>query len=103
MNAMRPRIKEVFVNEPALHTDQSDVTDIRALIELIAKAMVDDPDAVIVEEVAGQRASVFELTVAKPDIGKIVGKQGANLRALEVILSAVGSKVGRKAALEIVE
>jgi hypothetical protein len=73
------------------------------LIEEVAKALVDNADGVSVREVVGATTTVYELSVDKSDIGKIIGKSGRTLRALRTILGAVGSKINRKVILEILE
>ena len=70
-------------------------------IELIARALVDEPDVVSVAVVGGGNTSILELTVAKTDIGKIIGKQGRTADALRTILSAVSAKERKRAVLEI--
>jgi predicted RNA-binding protein YlqC (UPF0109 family) len=73
------------------------------LIKYIAKALVDNPDAVTVSEVEGNQTSVLELKVAKEDLGKVIGKQGRTARAMRTILSAASAKVKKRTVLEIVE
>ncbi len=75
----------------------------KSLIEQIAKALVDKPEEVSIAEVAGEKTSVFELRVAKDDIGKIIGKQGNTARAIRTIISAAGTKLGKRCVLEILE
>ncbi len=75
----------------------------RQLIEYIAKALVDNPDAVEVSEIEGEQTSVIELKVAKEDLGKVIGKQGRTARAMRTILSAASTKVKKRAVLEIIE
>ena len=75
----------------------------KSLIEQIAKALVDKPDEVSIAEVEGERTSVFELRVDKNDIGKIIGKQGNTARAIRTIISAAGTKLGKRCVLEILE
>ena len=75
----------------------------KELIKYIAQAMVDHPEQVEVSEVEGSRVSVFELKVAKVDIGKIIGKQGRNARAIRTILFAASAKVKKRTVLEIIE
>ncbi|HPO38682.1 MAG TPA: KH domain-containing protein [Kiritimatiellia bacterium] len=75
----------------------------RDLIELIAKALVDDPDNVVVNEVMGESTSVIELRVAKDDLGKVIGKNGRTARAMRTILSAASTKLRKRAVLEILE
>jgi uncharacterized protein len=75
----------------------------RELVELMAKALVDDSDKVKVTEVAGERVTVIELRVAPGDLGKVIGKQGRTARALRTILNANATKLRKRAVLEIVE
>jgi predicted RNA-binding protein YlqC (UPF0109 family) len=73
------------------------------LIAYIAKALVDNPEAVEVTEVEGEQTSVIELKVAKDDLGKVIGKQGRTARAMRTILSAASTKIRKRAVLEIIE
>ncbi len=73
------------------------------LIDYLAKSLVDNPDAVEVRETQGETASVFELRVAKEDLGRIIGKQGRTAKSIRTILNAAASRVNRKVVLEIVE
>lgn len=73
------------------------------LIKYIAQALVDNPDAVSVDEVEGNQTSVLELKVAKEDLGKVIGKQGRTARAMRTILSAASAKVKKRTVLEILE
>jgi predicted RNA-binding protein YlqC (UPF0109 family) len=75
----------------------------RALVEAMAKALVDKPDEVNVSEVEGEKTTVFELRVSESDLGKVIGKQGKTARAMRTILSAAGTKLGKRCVLEILE
>lgn len=75
----------------------------KELITYIAKALVDHPEEVVVEEVEGNQTSVLELKVAKEDLGKVIGKQGRTARAMRTILSAASAKVKKRTVLEILE
>ncbi len=75
----------------------------KELIEYIAKALVYNPDAVKVTEIEGEKTSVIELSVAKEDLGKVIGKQGRTARSLRTILSAASTKNNKRAVLEILE
>ncbi|RJQ20051.1 MAG: KH domain-containing protein [Nitrospiraceae bacterium] len=77
--------------------------DMRSLIEQMAKALVDSPEEVVVAEVDGERTTVYELRVATSDLGKVIGKQGKTARAMRTILSAAGTKLGKRCVLEILE
>jgi predicted RNA-binding protein YlqC (UPF0109 family) len=76
---------------------------VKTLLEDIAKALVDTPASVAVNEVAGEHATVFELRVAESDLGKVIGKQGRTARSLRTLLTAVGTKMNRRFTLEILE
>ena len=75
----------------------------KLLVEQIAKFLVDKPEEVAVSEVEGARTTVFELRVAKSDIGKVIGKQGNTAQSMRTILGAAGNKVGKRFVLEILE
>ena len=77
--------------------------DLRALIEQIARSLVDEPDQVMVEDVDGEEGRMLELTVAPGDLGKVIGKQGRTARALRTLLGAAGMKVQKRYTLEILE
>ena len=73
------------------------------LVEIIARALVDRPEEVMVTAIEGNQATVLELKVAKEDLGKIIGKQGRTARSLRTILGAASAKVRKRIVLEIVE
>ncbi len=75
----------------------------KELLERIVKALVDRPEAVEIREVAGSHLHVFELTVAREDVGKVIGKGGANVSAIRTILSAASRKERKRYVLEIIE
>ena len=75
----------------------------KELISYIAQALVDHPEQVSVSEVEGNQTSVLELTVAKEDLGKVIGKQGRTARAMRTILSAASAKLKKRTVLEIIE
>jgi predicted RNA-binding protein YlqC (UPF0109 family) len=76
---------------------------VRDLVEFMAKALVNEPDAVAVREAGGDNGSVLELRVAPGDLGKVIGRQGRTARSLRTIVAAAGSKFRKRIALEIVE
>ena len=77
--------------------------DMRALIEQIAKALVDEPDQVSVNQIDAAQDTVLELKVAPNDLGKVIGKQGRTARAMRNLLSATGVKFHKRFTLEILE
>jgi uncharacterized protein len=75
----------------------------RTLIEHVAKALVNAPEQVIVEEVPEDGEIVIELEVAEDDMGRVIGKSGKIARAMRNLLHAAGEKAGRRYELEILE
>ncbi len=73
------------------------------LITYIAKALVDNPEEVKVNEIEGDQTSVLELKVAKEDLGKVIGKQGRTARAMRTLLAASSAKIRKRTVLEIIE
>ncbi|MEM9074463.1 MAG: KH domain-containing protein [Myxococcota bacterium] len=75
----------------------------RDLVAFLARALVDDPDAVEVSVVEGDRAWVLELTVAQEDLGKVIGKEGRTARAIRTLLSSMSARSRKRAVLDILE
>jgi len=75
----------------------------RVMIEYIAKAIVDAKGEVFIDEYEDGDETVIELEVAEADLGKIIGRSGRVARALRNVLTAVGSKLNKRYALEIIE
>ena len=73
------------------------------LISDIVKALVDQPEQVTVTEIEGAQTVVLELSVAKSDMGKVIGKKGRHADAIRTILSAAAGKAKKRYVLEIVE
>jgi uncharacterized protein len=73
------------------------------LIEFMVKALVDDPSSVNITEIAGDKITLYELRVAKSDIGKVIGKRGRTASSIRTIINAVSTKQGKRAELEIIE
>ena len=76
---------------------------LKELIDTMARALVDNPEQVQVSEIEGGMTSIIQLWVAKPDLGKVIGKQGRNVDAMRIILSAASIKIYKRAILEIIE
>lgn len=76
---------------------------LKELVEYIAKSLVDKPEEVQVTEIGGEQTVVYELRVAKEDLGKVIGKQGRTARAMRTILSAASIKLKKRSVLEILE
>jgi uncharacterized protein len=83
------------VIEGALH--------VKDLVEYLARALVDNPNPVVVEEDDVDGDIVYRLKVGRDDLGKVIGKKGRTAKALRTLLGAVGAKQGLRIALEIIE
>ena len=79
------------------------MVDAKDLLELMAKALVDKPEDVKVDEKDEDGATVLELHVDPEDVGKIIGKQGRTVRALRTILDAAGAKHEQRYEVEVIE
>ena len=75
----------------------------KELVELMAKALVDNPDQVEVTEIAGSDTLVIELKVAKEDMGQIIGKKGRNAQAMRLILNAASAQLRKHVVFEIID
>jgi predicted RNA-binding protein YlqC (UPF0109 family) len=73
----------------------------RAVVEVIAKALVDQPDAVRVTESERRGMTVVELTTAPADMGKIIGRQGRTAAAIRTLVALTAEKHGKRAHLDI--
>jgi len=73
------------------------------LIEYIVKGLVDNPDKVVITEVAGEKSVIYELRVGEGDLGKVIGKEGRTAKAIRTIITAAAMKQGKRAVLEIIE
>ena len=73
------------------------------LVEFIAKALVDNPDEVSVNEVEGSQSIIIELRVAPDDMGKIIGKQGRIAKAIRTVVKAAAIKDNKRVVVEIIQ
>jgi predicted RNA-binding protein YlqC (UPF0109 family) len=76
---------------------------VKEVLEYIARAMVDEPEAVEFTEVTGERSVILQLRVAPEDMGKVIGKRGRTVRAIRSIVRAAGSRQGVTTLVEIIE
>lgn len=77
--------------------------NVQALVEQLAKVLVDAPDEVFVEPIVEGGTTVIELTVAESDMGRIIGRQGRTARALRALVAAAGVRANKRYTLEILE
>ena len=73
------------------------------LLQYLAKSLVSHPDSVEIKETTNDDTSVFEVKVAKEDLGRIIGKQGRTAKSIRTLLNAAAAVGNRKVVLEIVE
>lgn len=73
----------------------------KELVEVIAKALVDNPDEVVVTETVKDKATIIELKVAKSDIGKVIGRQGRIAKSIRSVVKAVATKEDKKVIVDI--
>lgn len=77
--------------------------DMVEFVEYVARALVDEPEAVDVHAIEGAETIAVELTVAEHDLGKVIGRQGRMARSLRTLLSALATKHQRRVVLDILE
>ncbi len=75
----------------------------RELIELIIKGIVDSPDKVEINEIIGEKTSIFEVKVNSNDIGKVIGRQGRNIKSIRTVVNAAAQKDDKRVVIEIIE
>ncbi len=73
------------------------------LVEYIAKALVDFPEEVRVNEVEGSQSLIIELKVAPDDMGKVIGKQGRIAKAIRTVVKAAATKDNKRVIVEIIQ
>ena len=74
----------------------------KEIVEIIARSLVDHPEAVVVEEKDEDRITVFELHVAQEDMGKVIGKQGRIAKALRTVVKAAATRENKRVTVEII-
>ena len=74
----------------------------KEIVEIIAKALVDHPDQVVVEEKDEERMTVFELHVAQEDMGKVIGKQGRIAKAMRTVVKAAATRENQRSTVGII-
>jgi uncharacterized protein len=76
---------------------------LKRLLETMAKALVDDPEKVIVSQITGHETVILEIRAAQRDVGKIIGKQGRTVAAMRSILDSSSTKLRKRAILAVIE
>jgi hypothetical protein len=75
----------------------------KEFVEFIARHLVDNPEAIVLERTEKDDKIVFRLSVAEADVGKVIGRQGRTAQAIRVLLAAVAAREGKRALLEIAD
>lgn len=75
----------------------------KELVEVIAKALVDDPKSVVVNEREEKKTTVLEVRVAESDMGKVIGKQGRIAKAIRSVVKAAAAKEDKKVIVDIMD
>jgi predicted RNA-binding protein YlqC (UPF0109 family) len=88
--------KSLIINE-----EENDME--KDLVEYIVKSLVDDPSAVSVNVIEGEKSTILELRVAEEDIGKVIGKHGRIAKAIRTVLQAATARDGKRTVLEILD
>jgi uncharacterized protein len=76
---------------------------VRELLEFLIRSLVDEPEAVVIEERSSDGGTVMRVRVAKPDIGKVIGRQGRTIKAIRALMSAAEQRLGQRAVVELAE
>jgi predicted RNA-binding protein YlqC (UPF0109 family) len=75
---------------------------LKELIELIIKGIVDKPDKIEISQVVGENTLIFEVKVDPDDIGKVIGRQGRNIKSIRTIINAAAQKDNKRVIIEII-
>lgn len=75
----------------------------KELVSHVVKQLVDSPEKVKVKEVKGEQSIILELSTAKEDIGRVIGKQGRTIKALRTLLNAASVKTGHRVTIEVIK
>ena len=78
-------------------------SSIASIVEMLIKALVDDPDQVQVSESKGEQTVIFEARVSKNDMGKVIGRHGRTIEALRTIVGACGSKRKQRCIFQVLD
>ena len=77
------------------------MSGVRDVVETVARALADTPQRVSVTETEHGGTTLIEVTVAPPDVGKLIGRQGRTIQAMRTIASIAGERLGKKVTLEV--
>lgn len=75
----------------------------KELIEVLARALVDNPEQIEVREIEGEKSVILELKVAEEDMGKVIGKKGRIAKAIRTVVKASAAREGKRVVVEIIQ
>lgn len=75
----------------------------KELVEVLARALVDNPDEIEINEVEGEKSIIIELKVAEEDMGKVIGKKGRIAKAIRTVVKASAAREGKRVVVEIIQ
>ncbi len=101
-NTEETSTEETSTEETNTEKTSAEVTNMKELIEYIAKSIVDAPDDVVVTEETDEHGITLKLQVADEDKGRVIGKQGRIAEAMRTLLRVKAAKAGTRATLEII-
>lgn len=81
----------------------STIMTISEMIKNIVMCIVDDPDAVNIEETSGDRSTVINIRIAKPDVGKIIGREGKTIMAIRTISENIATKNKKRVTVNVID
>ncbi|MBU0599809.1 KH domain-containing protein [bacterium] len=73
----------------------------KELLEYIIKSLVDNPSEITINQIESEKTTIFELKVAKDDVGKVIGKQGRIIKSIRILLNAAAIKYNKRTVLEV--
>lgn len=74
----------------------------KEILEIVIKSLVDNPNAVSVNELDGEKSIVFEVKVSEDDMGKVIGKQGRIAKSIRTVMKAIASKDKKRITIEFI-
>ncbi|HHX94279.1 MAG TPA: KH domain-containing protein [Clostridia bacterium] len=75
----------------------------KELVEVLARALVDNPERIEINEIEGEKSIIIELKVADEDMGKVIGKKGRIAKAIRTVVKASAAKEGKRVVVEIIQ
>ena len=77
--------------------------DLEHFVDYVVRALVDEPDAVVIDSAPGERATVIQVKCAKDDIGKIIGKNGKTISAIRALVNGAGKRFDKEFTVEVLD